>query len=81
MVYSPIQLLKQLDSGLEALQSIQKINNFNPNLLEDIKIGYDMKLDSQSLLVQLEPNWFYLYDREWVKLTNGIMGGKEIGLE
>lgn len=73
--------INELDSGHEAMEKIKKVNNFNPDLLENVKIGYEMKLDGQSLLVQLDPCWFYLYDGTWKKLTNGNMGGKELGLE
>ena len=49
------------------------MDQFNSNLLEDVTIGYQMKTtktqDSQSLLVDLEPCWYYLYDGDWKPLT------------
>ena len=39
-----------MPSGHEALERIQQMDSFNPNLLEDITIGYQMKKDSQSII-------------------------------
>ncbi|MCQ6276670.1 hypothetical protein JMM81_17305 [Bacillus sp. V3B] len=71
---------KKLDSGRTALDKVKKIDNYNPNLLQDLKIGYQMKL-TQSLLIQLEPSWFYLYAGVWKQLKTEDLGGESIGLE
>jgi regulatory protein YycH of two-component signal transduction system YycFG len=72
--------IKELDSGQSALAQLQKIEDYNSNLLQDLKIGYQMKL-TQSLLIQLEPSWFYLYDGVWKQLTIEDSGGDINGLE
>ncbi|WP_394237982.1 YycH family regulatory protein [Niallia oryzisoli] len=72
---------RKLDSGAVVLEKIQKINQFNPNLLENIKIGYDMKMNDQSLLIQLEPSWYYLYNGVWKQLKTSEYGGEVHGLE
>lgn len=69
-----------MDSGQSALAQLQKIEDYNSNLLQDLKIGYQMKL-TQSLLIQLEPSWFYLYDGVWKQLTIEDSGGDINGLE
>lgn len=65
-----------MQSGHEVLERIQQMDSFNSNLLEDISIGYQMKKDSQSLLVDLEPCWYYLYDGDWKPLTFEGVGGE-----
>ena len=65
-----------MQSGHEVLERIQQMDSFNSNLLEDISIGYQMKYDSQSLLVDLEPCWYYLYDGDWKPLTLEGVGGE-----
>ena len=69
-----------MQSGHEVLERIQQMDQFNSNLLEDVTIGYQMKTtkmqDSQSLLVDLEPCWYYLYDGDWKPLTLEDLGGE-----
>lgn len=72
---------KNLESGYTALQNIQKSEGFNPRLLKNVKIGYEMDLNAQSLLIQLEPSWYYLYNGSWQKWTPNELGGEKIGLE
>ena len=71
----------KLSSGQDILDSIQQMDQYNPALLEDLTIGYEMKKDVQSLLVHLEPSWYYLYDGEWIQLNSDVLGGEENGLE
>lgn len=72
--------IKKIDSGQVALEKVRKIDNYNPDLLQDLKIGYQMNL-TQSLLIQLEPSWFYLYDGVWTQLATEDSGGDIHGLE
>lgn len=72
--------IKKIDSGQVALEKVRKIDNYNPDLLQDLKIGYQMNL-TQSLLIQLEPSWFYLYDGVWTQLVTEDSGGDIHGLE
>lgn len=70
-----------LESGTTALEKVRSIEKFNSNLLEDMKIGYEMTMNAQSLLIQLEPKWYYLYNGEWNPLTTSEYGGQQHGLE
>lgn len=72
--------IEKIDSGQVALEKVRKIDNYNPDLLQDLKIGYQMNL-TQSLLIQLEPSWFYLYDGVWTQLVTEDSGGDIHGLE
>ncbi len=72
---------QKLDSGDTVLEKIQGLYNFNSALLEDIKIGYQMKMNAQSLLIELEPCWYYLYNGVWKPLKNSEYGGEVHGLE
>jgi len=76
-----LKSVKTIESGHAALEKIQQRENYNPDLLEDIKIGYKMKMNVQTLLLSLEPSWFYLYDGEWYPLASNEIGGEQIGLE
>ena len=71
----------KLESGREALERIRQMDQFNVDLLEDVTIGYQMKKDSQSLLVDIVPCWYYLYDGVWKPLTFEGSGGDQVGLE
>ena len=71
----------KLESGHEALEKIRQLDQFNADLLEDVTIGYQMKRDSQSLLVDIVPCWYYLYDGVWKSLTFEGSGGDQVGLE
>ncbi|WP_338471210.1 two-component system activity regulator YycH [Niallia sp. XMNu-256] len=73
--------IKTLDSGHIALERIHSLNSFQPKLLQNVKIGYKMALNTQTRLVSLEPSWFYLYDGNWMPLNEIETGGNEIGLE
>lgn len=72
--------IEKIDSGQVALEKVRKIDNYSPDLLQDLKIGYQMNL-TQSLLIQLEPSWFYLYDGVWTQLVTEDSGGDIHGLE
>ncbi|WP_174734673.1 YycH family regulatory protein [Mesobacillus harenae] len=67
-------------SGQTALDFIQASPNFNPDLFEDITLGYNMISDPKdSSLILLEPAWFYLYQNNWQQIT--FEGGINNGLE
>lgn len=56
-------------SGHAVLQYIQNQNDFRPDLLENIVLGYELERDTQeSKLILLEPVWFYQYDKKWHQL-------------
>lgn len=76
-----INQIKKLDSGRVALEKIKAQEAFNPEKLQDIKIGYKINLNAQTRLVSLEPSWFYLYEDKWVPLAESEIGGDEVGLE
>jgi len=74
-------VVKKLDSGEAVLEKVLNMDQFNPALLENIKIGYNMKMNSQSLLIQFEPSWYYLYNGEWKPVKTNESGGDVSGLE
>ncbi len=58
-----------LMSGEEAIKLIESRSDIQPDLLNDISIGYRMTGSQNSSLVLLEPGWFYQYDGVWRELT------------
>lgn len=71
-----------LSSGQEALDFLQKREAFNPELLEEITLGYQMLRDSnEQKLIVLEPTWFYRYDNSWGQISMDELGGVKRGLE
>lgn len=70
-----------LESGHEAIKKIkeQEREQYDENLLEDIKIGYKMTMNART--TSLEPSWFYLYSGEWKFIKDNELGGGKVGLE
>ncbi|WP_071393132.1 YycH family regulatory protein [Bacillus tuaregi] len=72
---------RTLESGAAVLEKIESLDQFNSDLLEDIKIGYSMEMNAQSLLIDLEPCWYYYYNGIWKSLDTKEHGGETHGLE
>jgi len=69
-------------SGHELVEFLQKKQNFKPELLEELILGYRMERDSEeNKLILLEPTWFYRYDKTWGQITMDDLGGSKHGLE
>jgi regulatory protein YycH of two-component signal transduction system YycFG len=71
--------VKTLESGYVALEKIEKRDQFNRNLLQDIKIGYKMTMYGKTL--SLEPSWFCLYNGVWEPVMINAIGGDQVGME
>ncbi|MGG1481982.1 two-component system activity regulator YycH [Bacillus smithii] len=72
-----------LPSAQEALDFLSKQPDFNPDLLEDMEIGYQLIRSPQTpKILILEPAWYYKYGESWFPLTNkNSGGGNQSGLE
>ncbi|WP_042354555.1 YycH family regulatory protein [Bacillus rubiinfantis] len=71
-----------LPSGYQVLELIQGKEDFKPELLEQIVLGYQMKkVSNENRLVLLKPAWFYRYDYSWESITKENLGGTSHGLE
>lgn len=69
-----------LMSGKEVLKYLRGQQNIEMEKVQDIVMGYDMQVDSQSI-VKLQPSWFYQYDEKWYQIESLRIGGKNNGLE
>ncbi len=69
-------------SGHEVLEYLQTKEKFNPELLEELTLGYRMGRDLEgNQLILLEPTWFYRYNKTWGQITMDDLGGSMNGLE
>ncbi|WP_165967216.1 YycH family regulatory protein [Jeotgalibacillus sp. S-D1] len=69
-----------LPSGYDAIEALETLADFDPDLLEDMMIAYRMTKDSNTEeLYTLEPMWFYLYNGSWQRVP--WEGGEPVGLE
>ncbi|MFE0623943.1 YycH family regulatory protein [Priestia aryabhattai] len=85
--------VEKLQSSQKVIQLIEKHQNFDPNLLKDISIGYQLEEVSQqpktgektvefnSNSVKLVPSWFYYYNSKWYRIAPPTEGGDNDGLE
>ncbi|MBN8253450.1 YycH family regulatory protein [Priestia flexa] len=84
----------QLQSPQEVIEMIEKHQDFDPSLLNDISIGYQLeegigdnqqqdtdKTEYDSNSVTLVPSWFYYYNNKWYRVTLPDEGGVNGGLE
>ncbi|WP_409290852.1 YycH family regulatory protein [Peribacillus sp. SCS-37] len=72
----------KMPGGSEVLQELQAVKNIKSELIQDIKIGYELKRNTEAdNLVGLEPAWYYRYAGVWKKVPFGKPGGDIIGLE
>nr|WP_263324010.1 two-component system activity regulator YycH [Neobacillus sp. Marseille-Q6967] len=71
-----------IPSGREAMEFLQSRENFKPELLEHVVLGYRMERDpAEHKLILLEPGWFYRYNGIWGQITKEDLGGSLRGLE
>ncbi|GLB59203.1 YycH family regulatory protein [Cytobacillus sp. NCCP-133] len=70
-----------LSSGKAIIDSLQKLEGFDPKNLEDVKLGYQMVKVPQTMFVRIEPSWFYRYEGEWKSVSLNETGGMNNGLE
>lgn len=60
----------------------QQKSQFNPSLLKQAVIGYEIVVENQSTVVlSFEPSWYVLYNGQWEKVSIPSRGGNTIGLE
>ncbi|MBM7693547.1 regulatory protein YycH of two-component signal transduction system YycFG [Peribacillus deserti] len=76
---SELEKAKMAD-GEEVLQELKAIKNIKLELVQDIRIGYELKRDTE-VLVSLEPAWYYRYAGVWKRVPFGKPGGEISGLE
>ncbi|KOP79820.1 hypothetical protein AMS59_06365 [Lysinibacillus sp. FJAT-14745] len=72
--------MKELPSGPEIVEKIQKLKNIDLSDIDDIVVGFYLTHD-QSTIVTLEPCWFVIRNGVSTKLTPEILGGVKNGLE
>ena len=74
-----------LPSGIEVIEVLREMKDFDPELLEDITIGYELVSDPlKSKVFILEPIWSFRYAGSWNKVIfnqSDESGGNVIGLE
>jgi regulatory protein YycH of two-component signal transduction system YycFG len=74
-----------LSKAEDALASFKKSmsEQYNPDKLEDMTIGYEMTVDDSTGadIVALKPTWYFFYDQDWVKIADKTEGGIIDGLE
>ncbi|MBP2242656.1 regulatory protein YycH of two-component signal transduction system YycFG [Cytobacillus eiseniae] len=70
-----------LQAGHEIIDVLEGMDEIKMDQIQDVVIGYTMKKDSQTVLVHLEPSWYYKYHDSWSKISVNEMGGGNHGLE
>lgn len=73
----------EMISGIEALNILMEGENFDPEFLQDLVLGYEMTRSFGEPLIHLEPTWYYEYKDQWWKVYTDIedKGGADSGLE
>lgn len=71
---------KELPSGSEIIEKIQKLNNIDLSDIDDVVVGFNLT-HNQSTIVTLEPCWFVIRNGISTKLTPELLGGVKNGLE
>lgn len=64
----------RLLSGKEVIKEIEQLPNFDRNLLQDVTVAYELKVEknmatTNSEIINLQPAWYYRYNNEWKKFT------------
>lgn len=72
---------KQLDSGVDMVQYIEKYTELDLSKIDDIVVGYDLIQTPDSRLVRLEPSWFAITGNTSKRLPIEWVRGDEYGLE
>lgn len=73
--------IKELPSGSEIVEKIQKLNNTVLSDIDDIVVGYYLTQDKSKQNMTLEPCWFAISNGVWTNLTPETLGGVKNGLE
>lgn len=73
--------IKELPSGTEIVEKIQKLNNIVLSDVDEIAVGYYLTQDENLRLFTLEPSWFIIRNGSWILLTPEMLGGVKNGLE
>ncbi|MED1202730.1 YycH family regulatory protein [Heyndrickxia acidicola] len=75
-----------LPGGAEVIQEISKISGISLDRVDDLQIGYQLINDTdydskQNNVLIFEPEWYYLYNGDWIPVSQDQLGGKQGGLE
>lgn len=71
----------ELPSGVEALNLLKNMKDFDIEFIQDMVLGYEMTRDLNGPLIHLGPAWYYKYKDQWWLLSPEKKGGPEYGLE
>ena len=76
----PTKDKKQLPSGSEIISRMEN-SGIDLETVDDILIGYEMKIDTDDPIILVEPDWFYRVGNQWKRVPEGAPGGAKHGLE
>jgi len=70
-------------SGKEAADVLANIREIDFNLIDEIKVGYNVAITERqdSPLIIAEPSYYYSVNGNWLRLTPEMIGGGSLGLE
>ncbi|MDZ5710622.1 YycH family regulatory protein [Jeotgalibacillus haloalkalitolerans] len=69
-----------LGSGYDAIEAIESIEDFDPERLQDVTVGYYMTKNDSDNTYTLDPVWYYKYNDSWARVPV-LGGGDPVGLE
>lgn len=72
---------KQLDSGVDIVQYIERHTELDLSKIDDIVVGYDLIQSPDSRLFRLEPSWFAITGNTSKRIPTEWIRGDEYGLE
>lgn len=72
---------KQLDSGVDIVQYIERHTELDLSKIDDIVVGYDLIQNPDSRLFRLEPSWFAITGNTSKRIPIEWIRGDEYGLE
>jgi len=72
---------KELESGVDIVQYIEKYTELDLSKIDDIVVGYDLIQNPDSRLFRLEPSWFAITGNTSTRLSTEWIRGDEYGLE
>lgn len=70
----------ELPSGVEIIQTIQQAEDFAPDQITDIQIGYLLNYIDEAHSITLEPAWFMRYENSWLKVPLMNNGANSEGI-
>ncbi|MFJ7733093.1 YycH family regulatory protein [Lysinibacillus sp. NPDC097231] len=73
--------IKELLSGSEIVEKIQKLNNIALSDIDEIVVGYYLTQDQSRRIMTLEPCWFVIHNGISTRVTPELLGGVKNGLE